>query len=138
MGDNDDPEVISLRRRMDRVQEERMTKISDAIDRLQAAFAETLKEAAKITTTQAAMMERQSAFNQAFLEHDEREGEDRERIIATLDKITETLGHQGAEIKIHAESIGTLKQWTWYLAAAVGALASSGVAWIIQHLQATR
>ena len=138
MGDHDDPEVISLRRRMDRVQEERMTKISDAIDRLQTAFAETLKEAAKITTTQAAMMERQTAFNQAFLEHDEREGKERERIIATLERINENLHQQGEQIKIHAEAISTLKQWTWYLAAAVGALASSGVAWIIQHLQATR
>ncbi|MDG4550742.1 MAG: hypothetical protein P9F19_15945 [Candidatus Contendobacter sp.] len=132
---DDDDELASMRRRMDRVQEQRMIEISAAISKLQESFEKTLREATVIQAAQTTLMERQNAFNQAFLEHDEREGEDRQRIIETMDKINTVLSHHNQEIKIHAESIGTLKQWTWYLAATVGALASSGVAWIIQHLQ---
>ncbi len=105
--------------------------------RLQTSLEASLREITQIQNSHAAMIERIQAFNERFVEHDRREGEDRIRIIATLERITETLGAHGPEIKAHAEAIGILKQWNMLLAAAIGALAAGGVGWIIQHLQTT-
>lgn len=126
-----------LRREMDRVQAQRLTAISGIMARLQLSLDASLKEITQIQTSHAAMIERLTAFNERFVEHDRREGEDRIKIIATLERITDTLGTHGQDIKAHGEVLGTLKQWNMLLAAAIGALASGGVGWIIQHLQTT-
>ncbi|MDG4594218.1 MAG: hypothetical protein P9F75_00740 [Candidatus Contendobacter sp.] len=126
-----------LRRQMDQIFAERLTAISTNMDRFRDAAEKAIRESAKTQAQQALLIARITALNNRFLEHDEREGDDRVRIINTMERITETLGGQGAEIKANSEAIGTLKQWSWLLAGAIGALAASGVGWIIQHLQAT-
>lgn len=135
-------EIATLRRQFDETQIQRFAEFGTAITRLQQAFEESLRSAALIQANQTAMIERITAFNEKFLEHDEREGEDRARIIAALDTMTRDLSGHQAHLAQHDEQVSTLKQWALYLAAGYGALAAAGlamatagVAWVIQHLQ---
>lgn len=127
----------ALRRQMDDFYLARFGEMSAAISRLQAAFEASLKAGTEIQGNQARMIERIAAFNEKFIEHDEREGADRERIIATLQQVVAAIGTHERHLERHAEALATLKQWSMLLAAALGALAAGGTGWIIQHLQAT-
>jgi hypothetical protein len=126
-----------LRRQMDNFYLSRFADMGKSIDRLQVAFENSLKAAMEIQGNQTRMIDRITDFNEKFIQHDEREGEDRERIIDTLKQINSMVSTHDRQLERHAEAINTLKLWDMLLAAALGALASGGVAWIIHHLQAT-
>lgn len=135
-------EIMALRRQFDEQQIQRFSEFGVAITRLQQAFEESLRNTAVIQANQTAMIERITAFNEKFLEHDEREGEDRVRIIAAINTMTQELSTHHSTLARHDEQVSTLKQWVLYgataygaLATALAALATAGVAWIIQHLQ---
>ena len=126
-----------LRRQMDTFYLTRFAEMSKAIDHLNGAFEDSLKAFTDIQNTQTRLMERITTFNEKFAEHDERESEDRARLINTLDQLSRTLAAHDRQLERHTESIASLKLWDLLLASAIGALAAGGSAWIIQHLQTT-
>lgn len=130
-------EPDQLRRQMDNLYLSRFADMGKSIDRLQVAFEESLKAAMEIQTNQTRMIERITTFNEKFIEHDTREGEDRERVIETLQQVSKTLITHDIHLARHEEKITILELWNLLLAGAIGALAAGGTAWIIQHLQST-
>lgn len=125
----------SFRRRFDEAQQNRLDDFSKVIQRLQSAFENHLKVSSEVQATQAAMLERITAFNERFVEHDERESEDRVRILDSLALVMRELNENKTSIARHEEQISTLKQWSLMLAAALGSLATGCVGWVISHLQ---
>ncbi|MDS4030781.1 MAG: hypothetical protein RKO66_12000 [Candidatus Contendobacter sp.] len=134
--EDDDEQTLLARRKMDRIQADRLTAISGTLARLQELFDKRIEEIAEIQRIQAALIERIAGINERFAAHDRQENEDRVELLGVLKTVTETLAVYGQEIKAHGEAIGTLKQWDMLIAMAVAAVATSGVWWIIQHLQA--
>jgi len=130
-----DDDFVALRRQFDEHQINRIAEFGTAIMHLRQAFEESLRSSAQIQANQAAMIERITAFNEKFLEHDEREGEDRIRIITAIEMMTRELAAHQVILARQDEQIGSLRQWSLYLAATIGSIATGGVVWIIQHLQ---
>ncbi|MDG4549856.1 MAG: hypothetical protein P9F19_01395 [Candidatus Contendobacter sp.] len=136
-GQEKNADTAELRRQMDNFYLSRFADMGKAIERLQLAFENSLKAAMEIQGNQTRMIDRITTFNEKFIEHDAREGEDRERIIETLQQVLKTLSAHDIHLTRHEENITMLKTWNLLLAGAVGALAAGGTAWIIQHLQTT-
>lgn len=128
-------ETAVLRRRVDEEQQARFAEFGAMLHQTQATLSEYIKTMGSIQATQAATTERITAFMERFLLHDEREGQDRERIIDAITAITGELTDHKTKLARHDEQIATLSQWSLWLAAAIGALATGGVGWIISHLQ---
>lgn len=134
--EDDEEQTLIARRKMDRIQADRLTAISGTFARLQEVFDRRIEEITEIQKMQATIIERIAGINDRFAAHDKQENEDRVEMLGVLKQVTDTLAIYGQEIKAHGEAISTLKQWDMLLAVALATVATSGVWWIIQHLQA--
>lgn len=126
-----------LRREVDLIQRERLKEMGALLIRLHESLEENVRETTRIQATNAALLERIAAFHEKFVDHDRKDAEDRDMVIKTLERITESLNRHEVEIQRHAEAISTLKQWGLMIVAAISGISTGGLAWILNHVQTT-
>lgn len=126
-------EMDSLRRRLDNEQVNRFAEISAAVSRLQASFEESLRNGAMIQANQAAMLERIAAFNEKFLEHDEKEGADRANFYEFMDMARRQNSEHATLIAKLQSEISALWKWNTWLVGMFTAAIASLMTWIVSH-----
>lgn len=127
----------SLRRRADQILNDRFTMLLGNMERFRETSERAIRLVAESHEKQSAMLLSLIELSTKFSDHDKRETEDRDRSMAVIEGMMKMLIEHGNDINTHSEAIVSLKQWNLLIAGAIGALASSGTVWIIQHLQST-
>ena len=117
-------EVIDSKRQIDAIFDRRLSEMQQTVN---AQLAESRDAHAKYSVA----IDRILSLQERFLEHDRRETEDRNAIMATLERVSATLA-------AHAEAIKSLKAWNKGITGILWASITSVVGWIIAHVTSSK
>ena len=117
-------DVIDSKRQIDAIFDRRLSEMQRTIN---AQIAESRDAHAQYSVA----IDRILSLQERFLEHDRREAEDHNAIMATIERVSATLA-------AHAEAIESLKAWNKGLTGILWASITGVVGWIITHITSSK